>query len=89
MTLTNGERFVGRWSNGLVNGEGTIHRCDGQTLTRIFENNVQSEGQGDANGNFTEKFIDQGVQYTYTGKKFGGVRAGEGTSFFSTGLIAY
>ncbi len=72
-----------------MNGEGTIHRCNGETLTRVWENNVQGEGQADCNGNFTEKFIEDGAEYTYVGKKSGGVRSGDGSSFFSTGLIAY
>jgi len=59
-----------------VNGEGTIHRCTGETLTRVWENNLQAEGQADANGNFTEKFLEEGTEYTFTGKKSGGVRAG-------------
>ena len=39
LVLSNGEKFLGSYSNGKVNGEGTFYRLNGEICVGFWQNN--------------------------------------------------
>lgn len=40
LVFRNGDKFIGEIVENRVNGEGTLHKQDGETLCGVWENNV-------------------------------------------------
>ena len=66
--MCNGERFVGTWEGGVINGEGEVYRSNGKTWKTNWINGKVDPTYPDENGNITEEFSDsKGETYKYVG----------------------